>query len=346
MKKILKFSEEQIEQLRSFMKESETTSKEGLRAMALLLLHEGHDDQSMIFLTGIKKTYAFKLRAKFLSKGIEALRQRKKKPKALLTKNQRDEIIKILTHQKPMDFGFESDFWTTSILAQLIKEQYGVQYKTKKHLYLIFKQAKFTFHKPGAKYEKRDEQKIKAWEQQIKPEVEAAMEDPNCVVLVEDEMILTSQTTFQKIWLPEGTFPRIDVAVTRKRACFYGFLDVKTGIEHAFKTERTTGENTVAVLKQVCSRYPGKEIKLFWDNASWHHSKEIKEFLATTKYKIRLINFPPYAPDYNPQEHVWKSGRSNVTHNIYIKKLADAVKELLEYLNTTIFNYKFMGLGA
>lgn len=48
-------------------------------------------------------------------------------------------------------------------------------------------------------------------------------------------MMLSTQTTTQKIWLPQGQFPKIDVSSQRKVRCIYGFLNVKTGHENAFK---------------------------------------------------------------------------------------------------------------
>lgn len=36
---------------------------------------------------------------------------------------------------------------------------------------------------------------------------------------------------------------------------------------------------------------------------------------------IEEIFFPKYSPDQNPQEHVWKTGREQVTHNNFIPKI-------------------------
>jgi len=34
-----------------------------------------------------------------------------------------------------------------------------------------------------------------------------------------------------------------------------------------------------------------------------------------TLKRIHLINFPAYAPDHNPQEHVWKYGKEQLANN-------------------------------
>jgi transposase len=170
--------------------------------------------------------------------------------------------------------------------------------------------------------------------------VEKCIEDPNVVLLTEDEMILTTNTTFQKIWLPVGESPKIDISNNRKRRGIYGFLNAKTGQENAFKTEYVNSKETVKVLDEIGKVYPNKNIVILWDNAKWHNSKEVKGFLSTTTHKIHLIHLPPYAPELNPQEHVWKAGRANVTHNKFIENIDSATDGFVAYLNNSIFKYE------
>lgn len=54
---------------------------------------------------------------------------------------------------------------------------------------------------------------------------------------------------------------------------------------------------------------------------------------------------PTYAPEENPQEHVWKSGRSECTHNTFIEDIDAATDELVEYFNKTKFPYKLLGFS-
>jgi transposase len=67
----------------------------------------------------------------------------------------------------------------------------------------------------------------------------------------------------------------------------------------AFKSEYQNGATSVQFLKKVLAAHPRKNVLLIWDNAPWHRSKVMKEFLETCS-NLRLMNFPPYAPDQNP----------------------------------------------
>jgi transposase len=332
-------------ELKEFVESKKGTAKELARAQAILM-HEKKMGYVLIReLTGFKRSALFKWKSRFLKQGTVGIKEpEKKKPRALLTKIQCNEIIKNIKTTSPESFGYESKFWTTGILAHLIKEQYSVAYKTKKKFYLLFKEAKFTYHKPGQQYKNRDQKLIDEWKERNIPIIKEHLFKPNAVVLTGDEMVLSTRTTFQKIWLPQNDFPKIDISVKRINRSVYGFLNISNGFEHAFKTERQNSVTTCQILEKLCKIYQGKDILLVWDNASWHKSTEIREWLSKTEHKIHLLAFPPYAPELNPQEHVWKSGRANVTHNKFIEDIDTATNEFVKYLNDTCFNYDFFGL--
>lgn len=175
-----------------------------------------------------------------------------------------------------------------------------MKYKSKTSLYLVFKQAKFTYHKPGRVYDKHDEKEVEEWKVETKPKLNQLLKEENTVILAEDEMVLTTETTIQKVWLPEGEFPKI-VCMTggRKRRSVYGFLNVRSGEEHAFKTEFQNMYQTRDILEEIRTLYPKQKIVLFWDNAGWHKGIVVQEWIKKDG-NIEVIHFPRYAPEENP----------------------------------------------
>lgn len=335
----------QINALKQFIEKKNGTARELSRAQAIFMHEEKMSRDLIKMLTGVKKSALFKWRSRFIKNGLEGLREReKRKAKALLTKKQIEEVVEILRMQKPSDFGYESFFWTSLILAHLLKERYNVQYKTRKPLYLLFKQAKHSFHLPGKQYHKRNQDGIDQWKIENKALIKTYLQDQDAVVLVGDEMILSTQTTSQKIWLPRNEFPKIDVSNNRSNRSIYGFLNIRDDIAHAYKAERQNAEITCKILEKLCRIYKDKKIVLIWDNAPWHRAEKIREWLRQTKYNIFLIAFPPYAPELNPQEHVWKAGRAAVSHNVFIKNIDKTTDAFVSYLNNNLFKYSFLGL--
>ena len=346
MKQLIKLKRDQKLILKNIISDRESLLQEARRAQAILMLNRGMPFDIILELTTLSKSRAYELYKKFLSNGEEALRnKRKKKTRQLLTKKQLKQIIETLHKMTPREFGFDTDFWTTGILAQLIKEQYDVEYKSKTSVVLILKKASFTYHKPGQVYKNRNEEDVKKSREEATPVFEKAYKDSNTVVITEDEMILTSTTTFQKIWLPIGNFPKCEVTNSRKRRCLYGFLETKTGFEYAYKTERCASDETCFVLKKIMKKHKGYKVILCWDNAPWHKSKKVTDLIKSYGERLKIVEFPKYAPEQNPQEHVWKAAREKITHNRFISNIDKITNKVIEFLNDSIFEYKFLGFS-
>lgn len=340
------FSSEQMLNLKEFIDAKEASAQELARAQAILMYAYKQELKLISTITGIGRSALFKWKKRFLDLGIAGLLDKKKKgPKPLLTKNQIKEVIKMLTTETPRKYRYQTDFWSIPVLAELIEERYNVRYKSKRPMYLIFEEAKFSFHKPGAQYRNRKQEEIDQWIKEKKSEIEAYFEDDKIVLLTADEMVLSTQTTFQKVWLPVNKYPKVDVSNERKNRSIYGFLNVKNGVEHAFKTEWQNSITTCEILEKVCQLYPKQLIVIIWDNAAWHRSKEVREYLNKTRHRIRLISFPRYAPELNPQEHVWKAARSAISHNKFLENIDKATDEFVAYLNNQLFKYGLLSIS-
>ena len=297
--------------------------------------------------TGFSRTHTFRLRREYFKYGVSVVSDKREgKPKELLTKKEREEIVETVKTKTPKDLGFVSEHWTTGLLGKWIEQAYKTTYKSKTSLYLVFKQAKFTYHKPGRVYHEHNEKEVEKWRKSTKPKLEKLWQEQDTVILSADEMILTTETTIQKVWLPQGEYPKIECSTGgRKRRSVYGFLNLKSGEEYAWKTEFQNMHITKEILEKVRALYPKQKIVLFWDNAGWHKGSVVQEFIKEDG-NIKIIHFPTYAPEENPQEHVWKRGRSQCTHNKFIEDIDGATDELVNYFNTTKFSYPLIGYSA
>ncbi len=59
---------------------------------------------------------------------------------------------------------------------------------------------------------------------------------------------------------------------------------------------------------------PGSHILLICDRASWHRSKKLK-----VPANITLMHLPPYSPELNPAELLWREQRSKGLSNRVFK---------------------------
>ena len=71
-----------------------------------------------------------------------------------------------------------------------------------------------------------------------------------------------------------------------------------------------------------------KKILLVLDNARYHHAKMLQPWLEYVFDVLELFFFPPYSPDLNAIEMLWKKTRRNVTHNRFFLSIQELCYDL------------------
>lgn len=154
-------------------------------------------------------------------------------------------------------------------------------------------------------------------------------------------MNLNQETKTKNVWYFRNKEPIIEAKRKGESQNFYGALNMKTGKCSAMAVDKQNSKITINFLKKLLKTYSNKKIFLIWDGASWHKSKEIRKFLSKInkgKVKLELFLFPPYTPEFNPQEHVWKALRQAITHNRLEKDFSVLIKDCLKFLKKTDFS--------
>jgi transposase len=70
------------------------------------------------------------------------------------------------------------------------------------------------------------------------------------------------------------------------------------------------------------------------DNARWHHAIALQSWVGEHRHRLRLDFLPPYSPELNPVERVWKLTRRLCTRNRYFPDLKDLVHAVSEQFKT------------
>ena len=76
-------------------------------------------------------------------------------------------------------------------------------------------------------------------------------------------------------------------------------------------------------LQQVSQAHPADLIVMVVDGASSHKAKDL-----IIPVNIRLLALPPYAPELNPQEHVWDELREKEFPNRVFNHMDAVIRQL------------------
>lgn len=88
------------------------------------------------------------------------------------------------------------------------------------------------------------------------------------------------------------------------RANTFGFYPINGESVVDFK-DHSKKEDVCEFLQSIRESNPDREIFLILDNFSSHHAALTKE--TALDLSIHLVFLPPYSPDLNPIEFIWKS---------------------------------------
>lgn len=130
------------------------------------------------------------------------------------------------------------------------------------------------------------------------------------------------------MWVPpEDVDPVVFHAPTRKSIGVFGAVCAKDG-RIVVRREATFNATTfLSFLKQLLRhRRRNRMMVVVLDNARWHHAKLIRPWLSEHRHVLRLQFLPPYSPDLNHMERVWKLTRRLATHNQYFATLDEVLK--------------------
>lgn len=237
---------------------------------------------------------------------------------AKLNQKQKEQIKRVLQNP-PGSYGLPESFWSINPLKQYIHAEFGVEYQSPESYRLIFKLCDFSFHLPAKFNLRRNEKLIAGRMAEIRQEIKPWLNDSSREVLVADESRIIWETILRRAWLPQGQKTVIKTTQSRKAQNFLGFLNLKTGKPHLFPIPWQNQIHTLKALKALKAFYPKKKVCLIWDNARWHKGLLIRLHLRKRQalYHFHLINLPPYAPDMNPQEKVWKYAKEKIANKTY-----------------------------
>ena len=143
------------------------------------------------------------------------------------------------------------------------------------------------------------------------------------VLVYQDEVHFQIQTTVTAGWFKKGSKPKVKSFPGRFKVSYSGFVNPQSGELFVSKPSTFNYETTIASIRDFLAAHPiaeGKKYAIVMDNAPWH--KKAMRLIATEKLeeysdineKVEFVKLPPYSPDYNPIEQVWRITRKENTH--------------------------------
>jgi hypothetical protein len=138
-------------------------------------------------------------------------------------------------------------------------------------------------------------------------------EEPNTVVLCEDETILREFPPLRACWGKRGEAVEVPITGSNARRVVFGALNPFTGSRLCMRALRNSGVAFRDFLSLIRATYKRWDVLLVLDRASSHTAKATATLADALR--IRFAWLPTACPELNPMEPLWGDGKQHVCAN-------------------------------
>ncbi len=235
--------------------------------------------------------------------------------------------------QQLIDHLSEHTYFHQHEIVAYIKKTFSVSY-TLPGLNKWLHQHDFSYKQPKAVPHKFDEAKQAGFIDMYTQLKQTLGEDEPLLFM--DAVHPTQATKITAGWIKKGTDKPIKTTGSRTRLNVIGAIQLghlsKAVIKH---TEKVNKETTIEFLHQIRTQYRASHtIHLVLDGAGYHKAKEV--IYEAKKLNITLHTLPPYSPNLNPIERLWKVMNHHARNNQYFATAKEFRQKIEQFFTTTL----------
>lgn len=211
-------------------------------------------------------------------------------------------------------------------VCDYVLRTFKVKYSTSGMCHLL-RRLGFSYKKTKSVPCKADKVKQEAFLEQLAE----LLEEEEAVIYYTDGVHPTHNTRSLNGWIPKGEEREIPTVSGRDRVNINGAVNA-TQPQEVFIEEGKSinAQNTQALYQQLIKANPkAKKIYVISDNARYNRNKALKEWVENTK--IEQVFLPPYSPNLNLIERLWKFTRKKVIDPVFYRTKEEFRSAILSF---------------
>jgi transposase len=226
-----------------------------------------------------------------------------------LTDEQTKELLKHLQ---------ETTYLYAKEICRYVKMQYNIEFSVSGMLSWL-KEHNFIYKQPIKIPGKLDPEKqelfIKAYEA-----LKAALPEDEEIHFM-DAVHPEFQSKAVCGWIKKGEIKTLPTTSQQYRMHFVGCIDLKKMEVFAREYDTVDADSVINFFTDLEANSKAKKIHIICDKGRSNKNKKLEEYLKTSKIQVHYL--PPYSPNLNPIERLWKVMREKKTYNKCYGKFVD-----------------------
>jgi len=279
---------------------------EAMRIRAVRSIQEGESPEVVARALRIRVRTIYGWLARYRRGGWDGLKAKplKGRPPKLSGKKLQ-WVYDTVTQKNPLQLRFEFALWTREMVAELIKNKYGIRLAANS-VGRLLAQLGITVQRPLHQALERNEALVKKWLKQEYPQIKKMAQAEGAEIYFGDAAHIRSDHHAGRTWGKKGETPIVKSTGSRYGISLISAITSKGHMR--FMIKEKGGVNASVFIEFLKRLMVGAKqtIYLIVDRGPAHRARKTQEFVKTLNGKLKLFFLPPYAPDRNPDELVWK----------------------------------------
>jgi len=311
-----------------------TTRDAGMRTRALIVLHAatGKGTAQIADAVGYDPSAVLKVLHRYRAEGDEGLRDHRADNGHAKIDDALRTALATLVSGSPEDDGWARPTWTQELLARQLARDTGVRVsESTVGRMLAALGARWGMARPtvacpwGARAQGR---RVRAIERRLArlPAGEEAF--------YEDEVDIHLNPRIGRDWMLPGEQKTVLTPGQNQKHYLAGALHTRTGQVLWVGNGKKNSYLFLQLLRRLADAFPhATKLHVVLDNYGIHSSRLVKWALTEEFHGRIVLHFlPPYSPDHNRIERLWRELHANVTRNHRCATLPDLLRRVAAFL--------------
>jgi len=276
-----------------------------LRKRAVSRVQEGESPEAVIRAMGFCRASIYNWLAMYRAGGWDALDARKRggRPRKVSAR-MIAWVYRVVTGGDPRQYKFPFALWTRNAIAILLYRRYGVRLSANS-VGRLLAHLGITPQKPLWRAYQQDPERVRQWIQAEYPAIARQAQQERAEIWFGDESGVRSDYHAGTTWAARGKTPVVRTTGARYRLNMLSAVNRRGKMRFMIEAKGLNADVMCRFLDRLMAGQK-RRVFLILDGHPIHKSARLARKVTAFDGRLRLFLLPPYSPELNPDEGVWR----------------------------------------